>query len=243
MQKSIFPKFFLAATSLLKSTKKEEKKTIEEFFLLQKKRHYEKGDHIFTASDVIEEVVYISKGFVRMYTISEEGEEIILYMYGPSSLLALMEILPNIPNHYSFQAMSDVQVYASPKDSFFTFLQANPSVTYGLLVRFGSGISRLLYRVETMCYESVSRQLAIFLYDMARSYGNTENGHTSIDIHLTHSDIANWMGIKRETVTRHMKILQKQGIVQSHQRRKVRITNLPALKSLLPAHQPIAHIF
>ena len=167
---------------------------------------------------------------VRMYIISEDGEEITLHIFRPNSYFPIMLSLSHTQNKYYFEAVDAVETVKAPSNDVTAFLQNEPEVLFDLTSRFADALCGFLLRIESMTFEDAYRKIAnLFIY-LADRFGEKENDYIVIKIPLGHKDIANWIGIRRETVSRQFEKLQREGIVVSSNKQLI-IKDLKKLKS------------
>lgn len=79
---------------------------------------------------------------------------------------------------------------------------------------------------------SAMQKIAMFLIDLAKRGGRDEQLQTGLVLHMKRNDVANYLGLSYETVSRSFSALRASGIVSANAR-VLRILNLPALKQLM----------
>lgn len=114
--------------------------------------------------------------------------------------------------------MGHVEIQMAPRDEFVKFIKAHGDVLFDLtsriLIRLGGLIERMNYMVFGNAYNKVASIIAI----CAERFGIKFNGEVEIGVPLTHKDIANLLGMARETVSIEIKKLEKMGIIGYHGR-------------------------
>lgn len=194
---------------------------IRKFFSVYPVSNYKKGEIIIKPIGKINDNYYLQKGLVRMYILSEEGEEITLHIFRPGTFFPIMLSMNNVSNKYYFEAMDKVEIRKAPLENVIRFLHEDTEVLYDLASRFASAINGFLLRIESMTFEEAYRKMAnLFIY-LADRFGERQDEDIVIKIPLGHKDIANWIGIRRETVSRQFEKMQKDGIVVSSNKQLV----------------------
>lgn len=186
---------------------------IEGFFHKEKKLSVKKNEIILNATDAITHVFYIQKGYIRMYTVSNEGEEITLHIAKPGSFFPMMSIIASLPNKYRYQAITDVTLYQAATKKVLAFLQKEPEVIFLLTTKFASGICGLLDRIEHLVAYSAYTKVALLLLYFVDRYGKARKDGIVIQLRFTHTMIASWLGLSRETVSRHIEQLEKKHVL------------------------------
>lgn len=85
--------------------------------------------------------------------------------------------------------------------------------------------------VMAMGQKGVEQKLAIFLLAISQRMKARGFSETEFNLSMSRSDIANFLGIAAETVSREFTQLQKDGVIQVD-RRQVQIDCIDSLKSI-----------
>ena len=73
---------------------------LDKFFSKFKKLHYKKGELILRGGDSPQGVYFIDKGYVKDYSISKEGEELMLILFKPEDFFPMQWVFNNKPNDH-----------------------------------------------------------------------------------------------------------------------------------------------
>lgn len=186
---------------------------LDEFFQESQLHFYKKRILILHPNDSPSSVFYIKSGYVRVYRISEEGEELTLTILKPKDFFPLTYGMNNVANPYYLEAITPLELWRAPQEQFLEFVKANTDVLYDLttriLVRFDGVLSRMEHLVFSSAYTRVARTLLI----CAKRFGVVQGDDVVVQVPLTHKDIATLVGITRETTSIEMKKLEKQGFL------------------------------
>ncbi len=192
------------------------RKKLTEFFSEYPEKVFESGQKIINGDQEKNSHVYfVEKGYVRLFYESEHGEDIMIHIFKEYSYFPMALILAGQKNIFTFEALSTVQVRVAPREAVLSFIKHEPDVLYELTSRLSSG---LMYLSEAMChmfFVSAQKRIINFLSIYARRFG-IENGEAWVTIPfvLRHKEIADSIGLTRETVTREMKKLEREGKVK-----------------------------
>ena len=212
-----------------------DKKVIDrliKYFSSYKQISYKKGDTIIYSTDEPTGIYYINNGYIKMNTLSIDGNELILNILKPGSFFPTFWAIGGNPNSYSFIAMNKVNVYKSPKEDFLNFLKKNPEVLFDLTKRVFSGVDRLVANTTHLLAGNSEDRVALALSIISERFGETmNNGIILIKLDLTHQDIADMVGITRETASLAIGKLTKNNILKQ-QGRKFIIYDLKKLKDM-----------
>src|SRR3989304_7730686 len=101
-------------------------KKIDDFFSGYKLIHYKKGEVIMRPDDSPQGVYFLKKGYVKFYSVSQEGYELTLNIFKPGSYFPMLWAIGDIPNMYIFEAMMDAEVLRAPKKDLVDFIKSEP---------------------------------------------------------------------------------------------------------------------
>lgn len=173
-------------------------------------------------------VYFLQKGYVRLYAVSQDGEELTLIIFRPGDFFPIMWAINNTPNDYFVEAMTDCQLSRAPREQFLQFIRGNSDVFYfltsGMLERLGG----LLRRMEDLVFGNADRKVASILLICCQRFGRRSGQKMEIDVPLTHNAIATLVGVTRETASLEMKKLAQKGII-TYRGRRLTINNLRLL--------------
>lgn len=192
---------------------------------------FEKGEIIIHPDGKVQHIFLLKKGKVRMYSVSDDGQEATLHIFRPSSFFPIMLFLSETYGKYYFEAVERVEAVKAPVDEVMDFIKKDAEVLFDLVTRFATAISGLTLRIESMAFGDAYNRVASLLLYFAQKFGEAREGQTVINIPLQHDDIASWVGLRRETVSRQFEKMQSKGILESKDK-QIKI-NLEKLKDTI----------
>ena len=191
-----------------------------------------KGTVLFNSGDPLGGIYFIKSGFIKLYRVSDDGRETVIYLTGPGNLLGLRALISKDARarHYT-EALTDCQIINMTKDELFKILSAHPEHLVDLGYAFIERLNHAERRVEGFISSDTKERIANFLLDITLRFGKKTEKNILIPLPLTHQRIAEFVGAYRETVTLAVNELEQEGVIKN-QRGKIIITNLRRLKSL-----------
>jgi len=173
------------------------------------RKTYRKGENIHGNDGTCTGVVFINKGNLRIYMLSEEGKEITLYRLYENDfcMLSASCVLQSISFDVHVDAESDCDVYIIKASAFKELMEKNVYLENFALNMTVGRFSEVMWAMQQVLFMSLDKRLAVFLYD---EYVRTGD----LVIRLTHEQIAKYIGSAREVVSRMLKYLAEEGIVE-----------------------------
>lgn len=204
---------------------------IEDFFAQYRLRQYAKGQIMILNGDNTDYVYHLIKGRVKEYDVSHHGDEVVLNVFKPPAFFPMSLAINKVPNHYIYEAETDIEIRQAPADAVVTFIKANPDVMYDLLSRVYRGVDGMFGRMTRLMAGSAKSRLMYELALEARRFGVIQkNGSCALGIH--EKDLGIRAGLSRETVSREMNKLKAEGVIVVSNK-GILINNLKALEKKL----------
>lgn len=170
---------------------------------------------ISPANDLQSSIFYIKKGFLRVFRISEQGEELTLTILKQKDFFPLTFGMIGMSriNSYYLEAITPLETWKVHLEHFHYSIKSEPGVyselTNKVLVRFNDVLSKMEYLV----FNNAQVKIIATIISCAKKFGQKTNSEITISIPLTHRDIATLVGITRETTSLEMKRLEKRGLI------------------------------
>lgn len=187
---------------------------ISRFFANYPLKRFSHGDIILFADNTVPPVMHIIKGKVAQYDIAENGNKAMLNVFQPPAFLPMMNAINNVPNKHFYEALTDVQVRQAPAEDVVQFLKDEPDITFDLLSRLYSGVDGMLEKLTLLMAGTARSRLMLELSIAAQRFGvGGEDGSRTVK--STETQLAHQTGLARETVSRELQKLKKEGLISS----------------------------
>jgi len=178
-------------------------------------RKIKKGTVLFNPGDPLQGVYFIEEGFIKLYEVSIDGKETIIYLTGPGNLLSLRAIIAKEQTAHQYtEAITDVTLYTMSMPELHQVLLDHPEHLIDLLHVLIDRLNHAERRVEGFISGDVTSRVAHFLYDAAIRFGQKKGDSISFPVALTHQRIADFVGSFRETVTLSLHRLEKERLIK-----------------------------
>ena len=202
--------------------------TLESFFSQFKLRWYGKHDLILHEDDVPNGIYFIKSGFIRMYSLSKDGEELTRLILGPHDIFPTRWIFGDENIDYYAEPLTDFECWHAPKQIFLDYLAVNPKL-YLMLLKYLSNRMNMLYdRLESLAFGDAYQKIIAMLLLLVKQFGIKTLKGTLITVPLSQKDFGSLIGIVRETVSEEMEQMKRAGFI-SWENHKITITNLQKL--------------
>ncbi len=173
-------------------------------------------------------VILVKRGSLRLYILSEDGKEITLYRIFPGEMCMLSAscVLNNITFDVFVDTEDASEVIVIGGCALEDLSRRIPEVKIFALETALLRFSDVMWVMQQILFMSMDKRLAIFLLDEA------SRTHTDT-IHLTHEQIAKYMGSAREVVSRMLKYFASEGLVTQSRSEGITIRDKTRLRRLI----------
>jgi CRP/FNR family cyclic AMP-dependent transcriptional regulator len=181
---------------------------------LTTRRKYPKDTVIFFENEEGDTFFMIIDGRVKVTILGDDGREIILSVLGPGDFFGEVALLDNEPRSATAIAVEDTELMSLHRLDFQNVLNENKSITLALIKTLTARLRKANHQISTLALLDVYGRVARVILDMARDEGKRLKDGRIAFRRPTHQEIANRIGTTRETVTRMLKDLERQGLIR-----------------------------
>ena len=142
----------------------------------------------------------VEKGLMKVYTIAPDGSALTYAILGEGDSFGETTILTGHWVRPTVEALEPTEVRYLSAEQFESLLKEHPDFALALLRNLAERIRQSEERVFHISRLKLSQRVAHALMGLARSIG--EQTDAGIEIHLTHQEIADYVGASREAVSR-----------------------------------------
>lgn len=191
-----------------------------------------KGDYVFHEGDLSDRLYIVNGGSFKVYRYTSDGKEQILYLLTEGDYFGELNLLKAEKSEFSAIALEDTHLCTLQKKDFDQLLLAHPSLYGKILEHAFERINTLETMVATLTSKDVDSRIATLLLNLADQFGIQKKGFIEIPLKLTREEMANFIGLTRETVSRKLSQFQNDELVELTDSRTLIIRNLAALERM-----------
>ena len=198
------------------------------------KRTFAKGMIIFHKESPGQTLYIIESGKVRIFILSESGQEISVNIYGPSDVFGELSLLDGLPRSAGAVAVERTVTYTLHRDDFLRHLEAYPRMAKSIMEVLSIRLRYTTIYAESLSFLDVYGRVAAKLLELADRYGLRNDGKDGsdgieINLRLTQAELATWVAATRESVNKVLGTFRDQGLIQVEGQR-ITILDMPGLR-------------
>lgn len=171
-------------------------------------RDFPAGRILHNGSEDCIGLLLVTRGRLRVYTVSGEGKELTLFrlLKRDLCLFSAACILNSIQFDVTISAEQDTRALHIPPDVYKRLMAESAAVAGYTNELMAARFSEVMWLMDQILYQKMDVRLAALLVEEAEL---TDTG----ELNLTHEALANHLGSAREVVTRLLKYFQREGLV------------------------------
>jgi CRP-like cAMP-binding protein len=200
-------------------------KTFDEILSDQSSRKFDPGQHLFHQGDDDHNIYKIESGLVRLYRILNDGRRQIISFRFAGDILGFEA---GSERHYGAEAVTSVRIRSLDQTSAYRRLRDEPTLVPQLVSLLSRELENARGQIAVLNRRAAIEKLAAFILELHRRQGETG----SVDIPLSRTDIADFLGLTIETVSRNLTKLRTKRIIQLPHVHRLVIIDMDRLEAL-----------
>lgn len=197
---------------------------------LATRAQYPRDAVIYSPEDEAGSIYLLEEGKVKLSKVANDGKEITIAVLQGGDVFGELSMSDDETYDVFAEVLEDARVCIISRDDFAELVRRKPEVALMLIRSMSERLRQAESQIEDLVFRSVPARVASLLTKLAEEHGRMGREGITIDLRLTHQDIANMVGATRETVTNVLNGLRSSGIIEIAQKR-VRIVDQDALRN------------
>ncbi len=174
-------------------------------------------------------IIAIVDGVIGLQHVLKDGRRSIAALYWRGDIIDLRHGDGQAPG--SLIALTPARICSLSVDNYDELMRTNPDVQTVAVSNMREQIHAAAGHVVDLGKKSAPERLAAYIFECRkRQLGGKDS--LNVDLALRRSDIADYMGLQPETVSRGLKELERRGLIQLKGRSRAIITDKAGLRQL-----------
>jgi len=186
-----------------------EKALKEEILQLGKLLRFEAGEIMMDYGSYVKFVPLILEGSIKVTREGNDGTEILLYYIkaGESCTMSFTCCMLNKKSEIRTEAEEDTVVLAIPLKYVDEWMNRYQSWKNFVMLSYDNRMLELIRTIDSLVFQKMDERLLKYLQTKAKTKGSPV-------LEVTHQEIATDLNASREAISRLLKQMEKQGLVQ-----------------------------
>lgn len=174
---------------------------------------YPAGAVLFVEGQVPRGVYLVCKGRVKLAMTSADGKAIILRIAEPGELIGVNSAISGQPYELTAEALEPCQINFVKRDAFLRLVREHHEACFNVTEQLSNDYRAACVQIRSLgLSRTASEKVARFLLEWSAKGRETTQG-IRMNLPLTHEEIAQIVGVSRETVTRTLTDLKHKALI------------------------------
>ncbi len=198
---------------------------------LDKGRHvkYKAGDFISLQGEIERNIVYLTKGKVKVAGLSEEGNQKTFWYNTAPTIVGESSFFDEQFSNASIVVCEDCEGYLFKGSDFLSLLKNDTQLHTQVTKSVALKIRILISQIFEISHAKPDKHVCRLLYNYAKTYGIYKEEGVLIDLNLSHKEIGAICALHRTTVAKIFIDLKNKQIISSDENNNIIILNLNEL--------------
>lgn len=182
---------------------------------------FKKGSIVLTQDEDSFDLYVILSGRAAVSLMHENGREVVLDTLRDGDFFGELSLLDNRRRSATVSALTDLELLFLSRESFLKIIETTPVIAIDLLSVMATRLRKANESIETLTFLDVAGRVSKTLIQIAKTSGEKMPDGSVKIICPTHQAIANKIGASREAVTKALKALVSNGLINVNGRQAV----------------------
>lgn len=171
------------------------------------------NERIFTKGDPGDSLFVILRGRVAVQTESQDAKVMLLNILDKGALFGEIAMLDGGERTATVVAQEPTELLRIDRRDFMPFLAQRPDLCIRLMTVLCERVRWTSAIIEDTVFLNVPRRLAKRILMLVQAYGFPTERGTRITVYVSQEDLANMLGVSRESVNKTLKQFQAAGAI------------------------------
>ena len=192
-------------------------------------KSFEKNTMLISEGDISRDFIIVSNGKIKIFGQSQDGKEQILYILTNGDFFGERNLLHDRKVDYYAQAMEDTLVCTIEKSRFQSLVTRFPGIGLKIMDVLCDRLDKMESMFKKISPKDVDSRVNMMLLELSQKYGRKHRDGVLIELPMNREEMANYIGVARETVSRKITSLRDEGVIKIIGNKKILILNEKAL--------------
>ncbi|MAU25976.1 MAG: hypothetical protein CMH48_10330 [Muricauda sp.] len=178
-------------------------------------KKYRKGQTIFQQGSIPKGAHYIKSGWVKISRVDGNGNEKVLRLVTKNQFIGHLSLIKKWDYLSTAVAVTDCEIFFIAKQVFFELLQKDNTFASLVIEMLADELVETETHLDTLLTKNIQERIANLLLSLEQSSDADPTFNDSL-IRLPKKDLAAIVNITPETLSRHLKMLDDEGLIDNN---------------------------
>jgi CRP/FNR family transcriptional regulator len=180
--------------------------------VVRRRRPLRRDERLFRHGDALSSIYVARNGAFKTVSLSESGDERVIGFHLPGELMGL-DALANGAHRCEAVALDPAEVCEVPVDDLAGVAAQLPGLQRQLMRVIGQSIALDRDHAEMLARRHANERIALFLHGLGERLGHIGQSSLRFRLAMSREDIASYLGLAIETVSRGFSRLQEDRVI------------------------------
>ncbi|MDY0289449.1 MAG: Crp/Fnr family transcriptional regulator [Sphaerochaeta sp.] len=186
---------------------------------------YADGELIYYAGETTGTLLVVHTGKVKIYRLDAEGEQQVIRILSPGEFSGELALFSKEPTQDFAQAIGNCSLCMIDGEEMRKILVANPLIALKITQELSRRLSQSDAALHSIVKGSAEQRLSGYLYDLSQKVHTT-----TIVLPVAKGTVASLLAMSQETLSRRLKVLEEEGVIELGKGREIVILDQEALE-------------
>ncbi len=176
------------------------------------RRRYSPGQTLFQEGDPAEQIFTVTNGVIKQYKLLADGRCQVTGFYFVGDLIGMPQ---GADYPVTAEALNEVSVCAFPRSRMQDLVSQYPELAQRVILKFQSEVGRGQEQMLTLGRLTAEERIAGFLIMLMDKAPDCADEDGRLALQMKRGDIADYLGLTVETVSRSFTKLRKAGLIET----------------------------
>jgi CRP/FNR family transcriptional regulator, cyclic AMP receptor protein len=174
---------------------------------------FKSGAVVFRKGDLDTDLMILASGRVKLSATSNDGREFLVNIVEHGHMFGEIAVIDGNPRSYDATTLAQCEILVVRRADLIPFLGSRPKLCLTFLTALCERLRRSESQVQASVFLGSGARLARQLLHLARLHGRREGDAITIELAISQRDLANLIGMSRETINKQLCKWRSAGII------------------------------
>ncbi|WP_340008257.1 Crp/Fnr family transcriptional regulator [Paenibacillus sp. FSL K6-0276] len=199
-----------------------------------KHRKFTKGQPLILEGAPSDTLYIIQRGHVKLSKTTPEGKEQILHILMNGDFFGELSIFNSDElSNFSAYALKDTNICMLTRTDMEQLMTENPDISLRLLKSVTKRLAHTENLAQSLATKDPEIRIAYMIMELSDKYGKQRGAHIHIDLPLSREELASYVGVTRETISRKFSRFEDSGLIELIGNKQMLIIDPAGLESYM----------
>ncbi len=196
-------------------------------------KEYSKGEVLFDEGSIANNMFFVNEGKVKLYKYTRDGKEQILHILSEGEFFGELNLVNSSIHNFSAKAIKDTKICILSNEEMKKIIIKNPQIGIKLLQSVGERLANMENLAQNLATNDADSRVAYLLIDLLEKSKNVNGDKNEINIQMSREDMANCVGVTRETLSRKLRSFEEEGLIKIVKIKQIRVLDEEGLRNYI----------